>query len=77
MTDAYVHVVVETTAMQQAATEIADAPPVEQVRMVTGEYDLVAQLDVESKDAIADAVSEHVHPVSGVVETVTNVAFEP
>lgn len=72
MTDAFVHVV-ETAAISQAATAVADS--VSDVHLVTG--DIVAQLDVDSKDDIAAAVTDEIHAVSGVVETVTNVAFEP
>lgn len=77
MTDAYVHAVVETSAIQQAAREIADSEAIEQVRLVTGEHDLVAQLDLETKDDIDRVVTEDIHSVNGIVETVTHVAFEP
>lgn len=77
MTDAFVHVIVEPSAISQAADTIADVDSVSQVHLVTGEYDIVAQLDVASKDDIADAVTGDILPVSGVIETVTNVAFEP
>ena len=77
MTDAFVHVIVEPSAISQAADTIADVDSVSQVHLVTGEYDIVAQLDVASKDDIADAVTEDILPVSGVIETVTHVAFEP
>lgn len=77
MTDAFVHVIVEPSAIQQSAGAIAAAESVSSVHLVTGEYDLVAQLDLASKDDVAAAVTEEIHPVSGVVDTVTNVAFEP
>jgi len=75
--DAFVHVIVEPSALSRTADAIADGDSVSEVHLVTGEYDVVAQLDVGSKDDIADAVTGDILPVSGVVETVTNVAFEP
>lgn len=76
MTDAYVHVVVEPSAVTPAAKAIQAAESVETVHLVTGDYDLVARLSLDSKDDIARAVTEDIHSVSGVVETNTSVAFE-
>jgi DNA-binding Lrp family transcriptional regulator len=76
MTDAFVHVIVEPSAITEAAAVMAEAESVDQVHLVTGEFDIVAQLDLETKDDIATAVTDDIHSVSGVIETVTNVAFE-
>jgi DNA-binding Lrp family transcriptional regulator len=77
MTDAYVHAIVEPTAMSQAAERIQESSVTEQVHLVTGEYDLVVRLNLESKDDVARAVTQEIHTVSGVVDTVTSVAYEP
>lgn len=75
MTDAYVHVMVEPGAVQQAARAIAESDSVADVHMVTGETDLVVQLDLDSKDDIAAVVTEEIHSVTGVFDTETSVAF--
>ena len=77
MTDAYVNVTVEPGAVSQAAAAIAESDVVERVHLVTGDHDLVVRLDVESKDDIAAAVTDDIHTVTGVFDTVTHVAFEP
>lgn len=77
MTDAFVHVITEPSGLAETADSIAQGDHVEEVYMVTGEHDIVALLDLDSKDDIAAAVTDEIHTVSGVVETVTNVAFEP
>lgn len=77
MTDAYVNVVVQPGAVQEAAAAIAESDSVSSVHLVTGETDLIVQVDVASKDDIAKAVTEDIHSVSGVADTQTNVAFEP
>jgi len=77
MTDAYVHVVVDAGAASEAARRIADVPAVAEAHLVTGEHDVVAQLDLDSTDDIPTVVADQIHDVSGVVDTVTNVAFEP
>lgn len=77
MTDAYVHVIVEPSAIERAAETIAESDAVEAVHLVTGEHDLTIRLDLGSKDDVASAVTGEIHPVAGVVDTVTHVAFEP
>lgn len=77
MTDAYVHVTVEPGAVSEAAEAIANRDAVGKVHLVTGEHDLVVQVDTGSKDDIATVVTEDIHSVTGVFDTVTHVAFEP
>lgn len=75
MTDAYVHVYVEPSAIQRVAEAIDAVDAVEATHMVTGEHDIVARLSVP-KEEIAQVVTEELLSVSGVLETETNVAFE-
>ena len=77
MTDAYVNVVVDPKAVSQAAADIGAVDEVSTVHLVTGEYDLIAQLDLDDPDDLPKVVADQIHGVSGVVETVTNVAYEP
>lgn len=76
MTDAYVNVYVDAGAVRQAAEEIQSIDAAKTVHVVTGEYDLVVQLDLDDSDDLPDVVANEIHPVSGVIETVTNVAFD-
>lgn len=77
MTDAYVNIVVEPGAVPHAVEEIANHEAVHAVHTVTGEFDAIAQLELTSKEDIPSVVAEDIHGVSGVLDTVTNVAFEP
>jgi DNA-binding Lrp family transcriptional regulator len=76
MTDAFVNVIVDPGAVSQAANEIQNLDAVSEVYLITGEYDLVVLLDLDGED-IPGAVADGIHSVPGVVDTVTNVAFEP
>lgn len=76
MTDAYVHVMVEPGAVQQAGEAIAASDAVEEVQLITGEADLMVRLVLESKDDIARVVTEEIHSASGVFDTQTSVAFD-
>lgn len=75
MTDAFVNVMVEPGAVQEAAEAIAESGTVSSVHLVTGETDLIVQLDLDSKNDIARVVTEEIHSVTGVFDTETSVAF--
>ena len=77
MTDAYVNVLVDAGAVTAAADEIGDLDAVSTVHVVTGEYDIIAQLELDDPNDLPGVVADEIHSVSGVVDTVTNVAFEP
>jgi len=77
MTDAYVNVTVDAGAVSAAANAIADVDEVSTVHVVTGDYDIVAQLELDDPDDLPHVVADEIHAVTGVIDTVTNVAFEP
>jgi len=77
MTDAYVNVLVDSGAVSNAANSIAELDEVSQVHLITGEYDIIAQVEVDDKNELPEVVADGIHDVSGVIDTVTNVAFEP
>lgn len=77
MTDAYVNMVVNAGAVSAAANEIAEIDEVSTVHVVTGEYDIIAQLELDNLSDLPEVVADKIHTITGVVDTVTNVAFEP
>ena len=77
MTDAYVHILADPGAVTAAANEIGALEAVSEIHVVTGEYDIIAQLELDDRDELPAVVAEEIHGVSGVIDTVTNVAFEP
>lgn len=77
MTDAYVNVDVESGAVSSAAREISDVEAVNAVHVVTGDYDVIVQLELANHEDLPHVVADEIHGVTGVVDTVTNVAFEP
>jgi anthranilate phosphoribosyltransferase len=77
MTDAYVNVTVSAGAVSAAAGEIAELDAVSAVHVVTGEYDIVAQVDLDDPEDLPAVVADEIHTVTGVADTVTHVAFEP
>lgn len=77
MTDAYVHVIAEPSAINQAATAIAALDAVATAHLVTGEHDITVQVDVPEDRTVADVVLNDIQSVMGVLDTETHVAFEP
>jgi len=77
MTDAYVHAIVDAGAASEAARRVDDIDAVQATHLVTGEYDVIAQLDLADDEDIPSVVADDIHAVSGVADTVTNVAYEP
>lgn len=77
MTDAYVNITADAGAVSQAANEIAELAAVSTVHVVTGDYDIIAHLELDEIDDLPSVVADEIHSVTGVIDTVTNVAFEP
>jgi DNA-binding Lrp family transcriptional regulator len=77
MTDAFVNVVMDPGAVYQAAETIRNFEEVGDAHLVTGDYDLVVQLELADPDDLPRVVAERIHGVPGVVDTVTHVAYEP
>lgn len=77
MTDAYVNIVVDAGAVSEAADEIAGIEEVDAIHVVTGEHDIVAQVTLDDMNDLPTVVADQIHTVTGVADTVTNVAFEP
>ncbi len=77
MTDAYVHAVADAGAVGRAAREIEELDAVSAVHVVTGEHDIIAQISLDDQSELPRVVADDIHSVSGVIDTVTNVAFEP
>jgi anthranilate phosphoribosyltransferase len=77
MTDAYVHVALDTGAVSEAARQIAAVDAVTDAHVVTGDHDVIAQVDLDDPADLPHVVADEIHTVSGVADTVTNVAYEP
>lgn len=76
MTDAYVNIIVDAGAVSAAANEIQAVDEVTDVHIVTGEYDIIAQVAVDDANELPTVVTDEIHPVTGVIDTITNVAYD-
>jgi len=71
---AYVLIRCEIDSVLDAVDEIGAIEGVESVSPVTGKYDGVAELHVDSTEEIRDIVAGSVHEAEGVAETTTCIA---
>jgi DNA-binding Lrp family transcriptional regulator len=75
MITAIVLIKAEPQRIAECATRLAGIEGVSQVFSVSGEWDLVAMLEVADPDAIARIVTEEVTVVKGIKSTHTLTAF--
>lgn len=75
MPTAFVHIIVDQGALYHAAEEIAALNSISDVHVVTGEFDIIAQLELDDIAELPNVVGNEIHPISGVIETMTSVAF--
>jgi DNA-binding Lrp family transcriptional regulator len=77
MTDAYVLITTEPSSVMHAATEVDEIDEVTTVHVVTGEYDLIAQLDLDEPEDLPTVVAEKIREAPPIRSTYTLVAYEP
>lgn len=58
------------------AEEIAKFPEVQEVHIITGDWDLLIKLRAESVDAIGKFVIDKLRPINGLEKTLTCMVFE-
>lgn len=82
-TESYVEAEVELnveldrdTSYRDIAKRIVEYPEVSSLRLVSGEYDFVADLEGESMRALSDFIAEQIAPIPEVTQTVTHFVME-
>lgn len=75
MITAIVSIVVESARIPEVAQQVVDLSGVEQVFSVTGDVDLIAQVQVRRHEDLADVIADGINKVPGVLDTRTNIAF--
>lgn len=77
MTDAYVLITAEPRSVMHAAAEVEEIDEVSTVHVVTGEYDLIAQIELDEPDDLPTVVTEKIREAPPIRSTYTVVAYEP
>ena len=66
-------VLIETAVgkTKEALAAIGGTPGIESVNSVTGSYDIIAVVDMETTSELGDLITGKIHAVKGVARTVT------
>ena len=75
MVSAVVLLVVEKPKVNEVAEKLVELPGITEVYSVAGQYDLVAIARVRDNEAIADAVTNQMLQIQGIVRSETLIAF--
>jgi DNA-binding Lrp family transcriptional regulator len=75
MVSAVILLVVEKSKVNEVAESLVELPSISEVYSVAGQYDLVAVARVKDNEAIADAVTNQMLKIDGIVRSETLIAF--
>ncbi len=75
MVSAVILLIVEKARVNEVAEKLVELPGITEVYSVAGHYDLVAIARVKDNEQIADAVTNHMLKIEGIVRTETLIAF--
>jgi DNA-binding Lrp family transcriptional regulator len=75
MVTAIVLIDIESAAIAEAAQASADIPGVQTVYSCAGDVDVIAVVQADDHEGIAELLPEHIAKVPGVKSTVTHIAF--
>ncbi|MDH5695084.1 MAG: Lrp/AsnC ligand binding domain-containing protein [Dehalococcoidia bacterium] len=68
---AYVLIETQVGKTRKVVEAIRGLPGVVAVDVITGPYDAIATIELETLNKIGDLITEKVHPISGISRTVT------
>ena len=63
-------------AMVNVLEEFKKIPEIKKVFSLTGDYDVLAEIEVESSDELYDAFAKKIDPIEGIVKTNTHVIMK-
>lgn len=75
MVSAVILLVVEKSKVNEVAEKLVELPAITEVYSVAGQYDLVAIARVKNNEGIADAVTNKMLKIDGIVRSETLIAF--
>ena len=73
---AYVLLRVEAGKLNSVVDSLSQLPEVKDAYPITGDYDIVADIEVEKVADIHELMSTKIHKIDGVKETNTHIAFQ-
>ncbi|TFG19684.1 MAG: Lrp/AsnC family transcriptional regulator [Promethearchaeota archaeon] len=63
-------------AMVKVLEEFKKIPEIKKVFSLTGDYDVLAEIEVESSDELYEAFSKKIDPIEGIIKTNTHMVMK-
>ena len=63
-------------AMVKVLEEFKKIPEIKKVFSLTGDYDVLAEIEVESSDELYEAFSRRIDPIKGIIKTNTHMVMK-
>ena len=67
---------VEHKAMARVIEEFNKIPEIKKVFSLTGDYDVLAEIDIESPDELYESFAKKIDPIEGIIVTNTHVVMK-
>ncbi|MFX1384951.1 MAG: Lrp/AsnC family transcriptional regulator [Promethearchaeota archaeon] len=64
---------VQHKTMAKVVEEFKNIPEIKKIFSLTGDYDILAEIEVESSDELYDAFAKKIDLIDGIIETNTHV----
>ncbi len=71
MAKAYILIECMVGRTREVVTSLSHLKGIKSVDTVTGPYDVIAIVEVDTLNEIGDVVTQHIHPIAGITRTVT------
>lgn len=75
MVTALVFIKTERTRINEVAEKLIDIDGISEVYSISGQFDLVAMLRMETNEELAELVTNQMAKVEGIMDTETHIAF--
>ncbi len=67
---------IEHKAMKHVINQLKKIPQIKKVLSLTGDYDILAEIDVESPEILYDVFENNIDPIEGIINTNTHVVMK-
>ncbi|MHA1660694.1 MAG: Lrp/AsnC family transcriptional regulator [Promethearchaeota archaeon] len=67
---------IEHDAMSMVIEQFREIPQIKKVFSLTGDYDVLAEIEVENTDELYDSFAKKIDPIKGIISTNTHVIMK-
>ena len=67
---------IEHKAMVKVIEQLKNIPEIKKVYSLTGDYDVIGEIEVESTDILYDSFASKIDPIDGILNTNTHIIMK-